>query len=626
MLIAAAARSGDTSRCRNMRRSRVFSGTAGLLLGLVLALSANGVPASALADQPTQMATLNAPNIGVRSGLAAPRSPALSAADIARYRAIFERQDAAQWAAADREIARLVDRRLMGHVLSQRYLHPTGWTASYADLRDWMVAYADHPMAPRIHALAVQRRPGGAARPPAPRVAATDRPWRPVLRFGVPLCEAARLNATELSAQRRVRRALGADQPQRAMAHVHAAGVSPTVQDRLLGDIAAYHYFEGQHRRALDTAQSAIDRSGGQSERALWIAGLAHWQHGDFDQAGAAFGQLAGAVCASAWERSAGAYWAARAALRSRDFQAVSGWLEQAAAHPFTFYGIMAGRALGQDSRLRVEAPRLGNGHLAQLGQSPAGRRGLALAQIGQVHASETELMAVHAGPGNRLLVEAKLAIADHYGMPRLANDVATAHQPAPNAYYASGLFPLTAWAPATGWRVDQALVFAIMRTESAFNPRAVSRSGAAGLMQLMPGTARAMAREIGRPLSRNSVFDPELNMALGQAYVEEMFAFEPVDRDVIRMLVSYNAGPGNLVSWLNSVDYDGDPLLFVESLPSGQARAYVEHVMASLWIYRQRLGQAAPSLDALVAGDWPTYRAQDGLPPIEVAEHAGFQ
>ena len=74
----------------------------------------------------------------------------------------------------------------------------------------------------------------------------------------------------------------------------------------------------------------------------------------------------------------------------------------------------------------------------------------------------------------------------------------------------------------------------------------------------------------------------------------------------------AYNGGPGNLNKWQRKMDYKGDPLLFIESLPSRETRLFIERVLANLWIYRQRLGQPAPSLDGIVSGDWPLYVALD--------------
>jgi hypothetical protein len=63
---------------------------------------------------------------------------------------------------------------------------------------------------------------------------------------------------------------------------------------------------------------------------------------------------------------------------------------------------------------------------------------------------------------------------------------------------------------------------------------------------------------------------------------------------------------------WDSSPELTRDPLLFIESIPSRETRTFTERVLANYWIYRQRLGQPVPDLDALAAGDWPTYTALD--------------
>ncbi len=83
----------------------------------------------------------------------------LSDRDVGLYREIFALQTAGDWRAADRRMARLSDRRLLGHLLAQRYLHPTAYRSKYKELRDWMAHYADHPDARRIYKLALKRRP-----------------------------------------------------------------------------------------------------------------------------------------------------------------------------------------------------------------------------------------------------------------------------------------------------------------------------------------------------------------------------------------------------------------------------------------------------------------------------------
>src|SRR5690606_25207574 len=76
----------------------------------------------------------------------------------------------------------------------------------------------------------------------------------------------------------------------------------------------------------------------------------------------------------------------------------------------------------------------------------------------------------------------------------------------------------------------------------------------------------------------------------------------------LFKIAIAYNAGIGNLRKWEKSVRFDEDPLLFIESIPMRETRIYVERVLANFWIYRERLSQPTPALDAVVAGEWPIY------------------
>ncbi|MEM9287972.1 MAG: hypothetical protein AAGA36_06520, partial [Pseudomonadota bacterium] len=88
----------------------------------------------------------------------------LEAADVQRYREIFRLQAKGKWRAADTHIKALDNKLLLGHVLHQRYMHPTDYRSRYSELRGWLKKYADHPGAKRLYRLAVKRR--GKARYP----------------------------------------------------------------------------------------------------------------------------------------------------------------------------------------------------------------------------------------------------------------------------------------------------------------------------------------------------------------------------------------------------------------------------------------------------------------------------
>jgi soluble lytic murein transglycosylase len=148
------------------------------------------------------------------------------------------------------------------------------------------------------------------------------------------------------------------------------------------------------------------------------------------------------------------------------------------------------------------------------------------------------------------------------------------------------------------GTQVDPYLVAAIIREESQYDPRAVSRSGALGLMQLLPTTAQAMARRQGLPdVSREDLFDHETNIRFGTGYLAQML--QRFDGNVLYAVAAYNAGPVAVSSWLEK-NGKREVDEFVESIPFQETRQYVKRVLRSYREYR-RIGQlpcAAPSLD----------------------------
>ncbi|MEI7669478.1 MAG: lytic transglycosylase domain-containing protein [Pseudomonadota bacterium] len=165
--------------------------------------------------------------------------------------------------------------------------------------------------------------------------------------------------------------------------------------------------------------------------------------------------------------------------------------------------------------------------------------------------------------------------------------------------------YVLPNWQPKSGYKVEPALLFAIIRQESEFNPSAKSLSGAIGVMQLMPETASSMAR---RGKISGSALDPSVSIALGQHYIKRLMDEPEISDNMIFLTAAYNAGPGILHKWLQKIEYNNDPLLFVESIPYGTTRDYVVNVMANYWIYSELLGGSIDSIASISQGKWPLY------------------
>jgi soluble lytic murein transglycosylase-like protein len=105
---------------------------------------------------------------------------------------------------------------------------------------------------------------------------------------------------------------------------------------------------------------------------------------------------------------------------------------------------------------------------------------------------------------------------------------------------------------------------------------------------------------------------EPEMNLEIGQKYVGHLLEQGAVDNELMSLAIAYNAGPGNLRKWKKELGDIDDPLLFIEMIPMAETRNYVERVLANYWIYRMRLGQPMPSLDAVAEGKWAVYTPMD--------------
>lgn len=127
---------------------------------------------------------------------------------------------------------------------------------------------------------------------------------------------------------------------------------------------------------------------------------------------------------------------------------------------------------------------------------------------------------------------------------------------------------------------IDPWLAMSVSRRESAFNPRARSHVGASGLMQLMPATARKVARDHDqqRP-SQAMLFDQNVNIGLGSRYLAELL--EQFNGNRLLALAAYNAGPHRIDNWLEDEDDKGVPAdVWIESIPFRETRDYVQAVL----------------------------------------------
>lgn len=125
---------------------------------------------------------------------------------------------------------------------------------------------------------------------------------------------------------------------------------------------------------------------------------------------------------------------------------------------------------------------------------------------------------------------------------------------------------------------IDQTIVYSVIKAESSWKADAVSAKGAIGLMQLLPSTAQWLAEESGEEITREDLFNPEINITLGITYLQ--YLQEKYDGDIDRMIAAYNAGEGNVDKWIK----EGVKIQFKET------ENYLRKVRQNIKVYEKLL------------------------------------
>ncbi len=284
------------------------------------------------------------------------------------------------------------------------------------------------------------------------------------------------------------------------------------------------------------------------------------------------------------------AYWAGRAnqALDRGGDRAL--WYSEAARYPATYYGQLAVQALGPKGRWRLPkepvptvATKL---HFDKRELVRLSHMLHALKQPDHLRPFILYLAKTADSPPKRKLVA---RLAEDLKQPDLAVRTAKISLRAGTLLARTG-YPVLATLPPM--KIEAALAHAVARQESEFDPRAISSASARGLMQLLPRTARKVAKSLGLRYRKSRLFEGHYNMRLGAAYLGQLI--KAYRGSYIMALAAYNAGPNRVRRWLrqNGDPRKGaiDPIDWVEAIPISETRNYVQRVMENLQVYRWRL------------------------------------
>ena len=285
-----------------------------------------------------------------------------------------------------------------------------------------------------------------------------------------------------------------------------------------------------------------------------------------------------------------GAYWAGRAQEAEQKNAAARGWYEKAAQFPTTFYGQLATAKLGDKPTELPHDPAPEKKASDAFAKREVTRAVVKLAEIGAANYVDPFVLRLADLAQNPEEAALTADLARKVSRPDLGVSVARRVQRQGITLVEAGypLLPLKK----NDAVAEPALTYAVIRQESNFASEAVSRTGARGLMQLMPATAKAIAGKLNIPFQENKLIDPNYNVALGENYLQRIVG--RFGGSYVLALAAYNAGPARVHQWLQQI---GDPrgkmdvIDWIERLPFSETRNYVQRVLEGLQVYRLRLG-----------------------------------
>lgn len=317
-------------------------------------------------------------------------------------------------------------------------------------------------------------------------------------------------------------------------------------------------------------------------------------------------------------QEAAWRYWRARALAaqgRGDDANALLAVL----AGETHFYGVLAAEALGRrfvpPASVPVTPPA---DAVAAFAARPAVKRAVKLAELDLRPESQREwIYVVRSLPDDDALLLAA-GYASSVGLYDRAINTADRTQ-ARHDYALRYLAPYRTEfeAAAKAHDVDVALLYAIARQESRFAVDIVSSAGAVGLMQLMPGTARWVAKQLARNDYRPALIgDAELNTQFGAYYFK--YWLERLDRMPALAAAAYNAGPGRAQAWRPPAPLEG--AIWVETIPFNETRDYVKKVLANAIVYGHAFNSSQPPLTTRLGTVAPRNGAVNGAPVTAAA------
>lgn len=538
----------------------------------------------------------------------------LSQKDVKIYKQIFEAHKRGQYQKAKNLENTLSNKLLSGYILFDKYFSARYKTSSL-EINNFLKKYRHLPISSDVYALGKKKNFKIKTNAPKDPVYGSNANACSFIKRDEPINLIARQNFNYLSKDKKekakkisnnLKNLIEKNKLTTALELLN----NPSTQklfnqldtDIVRTAIAFSFFLKGNDEKALELSKKAIFSSGNKLPLAHWTAGLSSWREKNFSDASRFFETAALHDEGYPLLKSSASFWAARSYLKEGDFEKVGDFLELASEQPRTFYGLLALYMIGNNLENILDEETLIHPSSKVKFSHPALNRFYALKQIGQKHFADKELTALYLSLND----EKKQALIH---LARQKNFYKDLSQLAGVSMDTKERYPLPSWKPLNDWKIKKELVFAFVRQESCFNKRARSSVGARGLMQIMPQTGKVIAKMSQMKFQPHKMENESYNLTLGQNYLSYLMGLPAIEGNLIFTAVAYNAGPGNLIKWKSKMNYQDDPLLFIESIPAKETRGFVERIMVNYWIYNSLTKSSLGSLDSIVHGKWPIYQ-----------------
>ncbi|OJX11001.1 MAG: hypothetical protein BGO77_01970 [Caedibacter sp. 37-49] len=290
----------------------------------------------------------------------------------------------------------------------------------------------------------------------------------------------------------------------------------------------------------------------------------------------------------SPYSRSKAAYWAGRAAQAKKLPQEAHLWYQKAAYYPATYYGQLALKALNKPQTFRLESLTFPISEVRKFENHEFVRAVKLLHKAGLTdELLSFGYMYAQTSSSHEALMMLSLAstIAPQFAVG-MADSMSILH----NTHYKEAYPQVCRDNNSAQACLEDAMIHALIRKESKFNPRAKSEAGACGMMQVVPSTAKMVAQKMGVHFNEARLkSDMNYNMLIGTAYLKERL--QDYQGSIVLTLAAYNAGPGSVKKWIERYGDPRDPKVdtidWVEKIPYSETRNYIQRVMENYIIYQ---------------------------------------